>query len=93
MGNVPDDGHVLATLGLYFLGGLDAAEEAAIERHLASCVQCLAEYDRYTVIASHLELLDEADAEALAECLTSRPPDATFSALRNSPAAGPRRSE
>jgi hypothetical protein len=36
MSIVPDrDGHVRLALGLYFLGGLDAAQEATVERHLA----------------------------------------------------------
>jgi predicted anti-sigma-YlaC factor YlaD len=60
MSIVPDnDGHVRTALGLYLLGGLDSADEAAVERHLARCESCLDEYDAHSDIPSYLDSLDE----------------------------------
>lgn len=49
--------HVKLLLGAYVLGGLSAADEAAVEGHLARCAQCRAEYDELACVPSWLDLL------------------------------------
>jgi predicted anti-sigma-YlaC factor YlaD len=61
------DGHVRMSLGLYFVGGLTDDEQAAVERHLAACESCLAEYDDVGEAALYLSALDESDADTFSE--------------------------
>jgi predicted anti-sigma-YlaC factor YlaD len=60
-----NDGHVRTVLGLYFLGGLEPADHAVIERHLGRCKRCLDEYDRVAEVTSYLDCLHDEDADEL----------------------------
>jgi predicted anti-sigma-YlaC factor YlaD len=66
------DGHVRETLGLYFMGGLADEDQTAVERHLARCDRCLAEYDDAGEFALYLSALTESDAEVAGD--ESAPP-------------------
>jgi predicted anti-sigma-YlaC factor YlaD len=52
-------------LGAYVLGGLSAADEAAVEAHLARCPRCQAEYDELACVPSWLDLLKPPDSDPL----------------------------
>jgi anti-sigma factor RsiW len=49
--------HVQILLGAYLLGGLSAAEEAAVREHLDRCVPCRAEHDELARIPGWLDML------------------------------------
>ncbi len=44
-------------LGAFVLGGLSAAEAAAVRAHLDACVQCRAEHEELAAAPSWLDLL------------------------------------
>jgi hypothetical protein len=50
-------GHVQAQLGAYLLGGLSAAESAAVRAHLSHCATCRAEHDDLALVPALLGLL------------------------------------
>lgn len=52
------------SLGAYVLGHLDADEAAAVERHLAECADCRAEYDEIAPAAAALADLKGAMASS-----------------------------
>ncbi|SDT66526.1 zf-HC2 domain-containing protein [Actinoplanes derwentensis] len=67
-----------SALGLYLAGALQDAECAAIESHLGTCAQCLADAERVGEAVAMLALLTETDRrELVAEFGVSgtRPPD------------------
>jgi anti-sigma factor RsiW len=66
MSFVPDgDGHVRTALGLYALAELSDEDQAAIERHLASCERCLDEYAGHSDVGAYLDVLKPGDADEL----------------------------
>lgn len=62
-------------IGAYVLGGLDAAERAAVESHLAGCTRCRAE-------AAELGGVVDMLADLPPELLIEAPPDADLSLHR-----------
>jgi anti-sigma factor RsiW len=54
--------HVQVLLGAYILGGLSAAEGAAVRDHLDRCALCRAEYDELACVPGWLDLLAEPEA-------------------------------
>jgi hypothetical protein len=52
-------------LGAYLLGGLDPAEAAAFEQHLAGCADCRQELDELASIPALLDAIPVPDAVAL----------------------------
>jgi anti-sigma factor RsiW len=50
-------------LGAYLLGGLSAAEHAAVREHLDRCALCRAEHDELACVPGWLDLLAESEAE------------------------------
>lgn len=54
--------HVQILLGAYILGGLSAAEDAAVREHLDRCALCRAEHDELTCVPGWLDLLAESEA-------------------------------
>ena len=61
------DGHVRTTLGLYYLGGLTDDEQVAVERHLASCESCLADYDDAGDLVLYLRTLTRTGEDMSSE--------------------------
>jgi predicted anti-sigma-YlaC factor YlaD len=61
MATAADRGHVQLQLGAYVLGGLSAAEEAAVQAHLDRCAQCRDEYEELACVPSFLDLLGGDD--------------------------------
>lgn len=60
-----DDGHVRTLLGVYLLGGMTAADEAAIRAHLNVCRECRDEHDYLAVVPEWLNMVREsADDDA-----------------------------
>ncbi|HEX9538655.1 MAG TPA: zf-HC2 domain-containing protein [Streptosporangiaceae bacterium] len=55
------DGHVQMLLGAYLLGGLSAAEAAAVRTHLGRCATCRAEHDDLALVPVLLSLLLPTD--------------------------------
>jgi Putative zinc-finger len=55
------DGHVQMLLGAYLLGGLSAAEAAAVRAHLDRCATCRAERDDLAIVPAWLSLLPAAE--------------------------------
>jgi anti-sigma factor RsiW len=60
-----DDGHVRGAAGLYFVGGLSDDEAVRVERHLAKCRSCVAEYEALGDAVFCLDRLGPADADEL----------------------------
>jgi hypothetical protein len=58
---------VRTAIGLYFLGGLSAEDEAVVEWHLARCETCLAEYSEHSEIPFYLGALEQRDIDDLFE--------------------------
>jgi hypothetical protein len=54
-------GHVQLLLGAYLLGGLPAAEAAAVRVHLDRCGACRAERDDLALVPAWLSLLPAGD--------------------------------
>lgn len=54
--------HVQVLLGAYLLGGLSAAEDAAVREHLDRCALCRAEHDELACVPGWLDLLAEPEA-------------------------------
>lgn len=55
------DSHVQMLLGAYLLGGLSAAETAAVRAHLGRCAACRAEHDDLALVPALLSLLPAAE--------------------------------
>lgn len=51
------DGHVQMLLGAYLLGGLSAADAAAVRAHLGRCATCRAEHDDLALVPALLSLV------------------------------------
>ncbi len=59
-----DDGHVRALLGVYLLGGMEAADERAVRAHLDVCQQCRDEHDYLAVVPQWLSMVRESADDA-----------------------------
>lgn len=69
-------------LGAYVLGGLEPAEAAAVERHLAACDRCPAVHDELSGLPSLLGLVSAEQAEQVAaEGAAPRPDELTAARL------------
>jgi anti-sigma factor RsiW len=65
---MPDEHRRLRmSLGAYVLGGMSAAEAAAVERHLARCVDCSADADDLIEALFALILLPEQEGRGPAD--------------------------
>jgi anti-sigma factor RsiW len=56
------DTHVQVQLGACILGGLSAADDAAVREHLDRCALCRAEHDDLACVPGWLDLLAEPEA-------------------------------
>jgi hypothetical protein len=63
-------------LGAYLLGGLDAADGAAFERHLESCSECRQELDELASLPALLDAVPVSDAVALTGTAAAGPAQA-----------------
>jgi ferric-dicitrate binding protein FerR (iron transport regulator) len=68
-------------LGAYLLGGLDAADGAAFERHLESCAECRKELDELASLPALLDAVPVSDAVALTGAAAAGPAQALQEAI------------
>ncbi|MDQ0848654.1 hypothetical protein QFZ65_000592 [Arthrobacter sp. B3I9] len=68
-------------LGAYLLGGLDAADGAAFERHLESCAECRKELDELASLPALLDAVPVGDAVALTGAAAAGPAQARQEAI------------
>lgn len=75
--------HVRLLLGVLVLGALPAEDAGDVHRHLATCTDCLREYDELSGVSPLLALLSPAEAEAVGGGAgAARPGTGGFSAYR-----------
>lgn len=55
-----NDRHVQALLGVYLLGGMPSADEAAVRAHLDVCQECRDEHDYLAIVPQWLDLVKES---------------------------------
>lgn len=67
------DSHVQQLLGMYVLGALSPDEHVAVEDHLAECGVCRTECAELGEVSAFLDLLSQADVDALAEAFPLTP--------------------
>jgi anti-sigma factor RsiW len=64
--------HVQLQLGLYVLGALSSIEAGVVDRHLARCAECRAEYAELSEVLTLLSLLSTEDVRSIGNELAPR---------------------
>ena len=73
------------SLGVYVLGALDPAEQAAVDAHLAGCAECRAELVGLDGLPALLGMVSAEDAAELAERESGIPPALSADPDRSAP--------